>query len=280
MTESGQSGRVRRVLVALDASPGSLAAAGAAARAAALLRAELVGLFVEDLELLALSRSPLAHRIGALSSNIARVERRDLEQEMEVQARRARRALVRAAGRLGVTCEFRVVRGAVAEKIATEARSSDIVSLGRAGWTLRSRRTLGRTARALLAEPGRRALFVERRDEIHPPLVVVHDGSKAGLEALDQAVELAGSDEAALVVLLAGPDPSRLRAQAEERLGAIAPGVRFHDLPAGPGTEAIVRVAERVNAGLLLLSLAGDPAGQARLVTLLDRLSCPVLVIS
>lgn len=59
--------RIRRVLVALDASPGSVVAAAAAARMAAALEAELEGLFVEDHDLLRLSRSSQARQVGFLT---------------------------------------------------------------------------------------------------------------------------------------------------------------------------------------------------------------------
>ena len=51
---------VRTILVALDASPGSMAALEAGARVAARLDAELVGLYVEDENLLKVGDLPIA----------------------------------------------------------------------------------------------------------------------------------------------------------------------------------------------------------------------------
>jgi K+-sensing histidine kinase KdpD len=51
---------IRRILVALDASPDSLAALKTAADLARRMEAELMGLFVEDIELLRMADSPYA----------------------------------------------------------------------------------------------------------------------------------------------------------------------------------------------------------------------------
>ena len=59
---------VERILVAIDASPGSLAAAETAARLAALLNAELEGLFVEDDRLLRLPAAPLARQVDSITA--------------------------------------------------------------------------------------------------------------------------------------------------------------------------------------------------------------------
>lgn len=280
MSSSGRPVGGRRVLVALDASPGSRAAAGAAARVAALLGAELVGLFVEDLDLLRLSSSPLAHRVEVLTSSSRRVERRDLEHEMKVQARRAEQALRRAADRVGIECSFRVSRGPVAERIVAESEASDLVSLGRYGWTLRAGGALGRTARALLARRGGRALFVQRRGELRPPIVVVFDGSAAGREALEQTLELAAPGRASVAILLTGEKPVELRRQAEAKLEGDVPVAHFYDLRGKPGTEGVVRAVERLRAGLLVVPLTRDRIGEDRLQALLSRLDCPVLVVS
>ena len=55
MNERELEPTIRRILVALDASPHSQAALQAASELAAALKAELVGIFVEDVNLLHLA---------------------------------------------------------------------------------------------------------------------------------------------------------------------------------------------------------------------------------
>ncbi|MGI9243387.1 MAG: universal stress protein, partial [Verrucomicrobiales bacterium] len=58
----------RRILIGLDSSPTSLRGLAAAAEMAARLDAELVGLFVEDDNLLRLARLPQSYEIGMQSA--------------------------------------------------------------------------------------------------------------------------------------------------------------------------------------------------------------------
>ena len=58
---------IRRILVALDASEASRAAIRSAVDLAARFRAELVGLFVEDVNLLRSAQLPFVRKVGAFS---------------------------------------------------------------------------------------------------------------------------------------------------------------------------------------------------------------------
>ena len=55
---------LRRIVVGLDAGPRDRAALEAAAQLAARMQAELVGLFVEDIDLLHLAGLPFAREVG------------------------------------------------------------------------------------------------------------------------------------------------------------------------------------------------------------------------
>ncbi len=58
---------IQRILLALDASPQSVAALDTATELAGRLGAELTGLFVEDTDLLRMAALPFAAEIGRLS---------------------------------------------------------------------------------------------------------------------------------------------------------------------------------------------------------------------
>lgn len=131
--------RVHRVLVALDASPPSLAAAEAAARLAARHGAELVGLFIEDAQLARLAALPLAEGLARRLTALAETSRRRFEE---------------LARRHAVPARFEVVRGEVTAVLLETAARFDLVALGRIGWSARAGRSLGRTAAAALARSG------------------------------------------------------------------------------------------------------------------------------
>ena len=73
MSERGPS--IRRILVALDASPSSLVALEEAAKLAAVWDAELAGVFVEDSELLRMAQLPFMQTVGSFSFCLSRVAR-------------------------------------------------------------------------------------------------------------------------------------------------------------------------------------------------------------
>lgn len=178
MPEASSVRKIRRVLVALDASPGSLAAARAAAQLASRVDAELAGLFVEDLRLLDLCASELAHQVDTLTGSATRVRDHDLERQFRSQASRARAVLSTTAHAAGVSWSFRVARGEVCDEIKTAAGEVDLVSLGRLGWSLRHGKGIGRIARMLLGERDRCTLLAGRRVEIRPPVAVLYGGDR------------------------------------------------------------------------------------------------------
>lgn len=278
MTTARKRRQIGRVLVALDASPSSLAAARAAVRLAALLEVELCGLFVEDRELLHLSRSPMARQIDLLTASIERVESAEVERQFRVQALRARQALAQIAEEAGLTWSFRVARGSVAQEVRAAAGESDVVSLGRVGWSLRHRRLLGRTARALLAERRRFTMLIERLGDARPLVAVVHDGSEAAADGLDLAERLTRGGVDRLVVILVGREPARLRRALAQRLPA-APERTIEVALDGSADARLCQILRGMGAGLLIVPLS-ETLGESQIQSLLDEVDCPVLAVS
>lgn len=267
---------IRRILVALDASPDSLAAAEAAAEMAALLRAELHGLFVEDVELLRLVESPLARELDLSTGSARGAESAAVEGQLRAHARKARETLDRLANRLRIKSSFRVTRGGVAEEITAAAAKADLVTLGRVGWTVRRRRDLGKTARALISGDGRRVLLLARSVAVRAPIVALFDGSKAGRDALDLAAHLAAQRHEPLRVLLVGEDEGALREAASGALGAAAEVSWL----GRPGPQALAHAVSHLMGGVVVVPVAGPDLGEEHLRTLLDNVACPVLAVS
>jgi hypothetical protein len=120
----------QRIVVALDprTRPGDLDAAAALAGS---IGAELLGLFVEDQDLLHFASLPFAHEIGAASASRRRLDMASIERDLRAQAAEAERRLAGAASRVRVQSEFRVARGAAhAELLAAAAQAaSDVLQL-------------------------------------------------------------------------------------------------------------------------------------------------------
>lgn len=153
---------VRRILVALDASPSCRATADAAVELAERWRAEVVGLFVEDRRLLEIAALPLAAPShgpepsgpGASTLEASAPEAWSPEaivRQWNVHAAGARRILEEAAARRGLRCAFEVVRGEVTPEILRRLPGADLLVLGRIGWSVGRSGRLGRTAASVLA---------------------------------------------------------------------------------------------------------------------------------
>ena len=126
---------VHHVLVALDASTHSLAALRVAAELAAEAKAELVGLFVEDIRLLRLAKSPRAREVLYPASQTRPLNSATMEERFQAQAEQARRAMASQASHAQLRWSFRVVRGEVTAEVLAAASDADVLVMGKTGWS-------------------------------------------------------------------------------------------------------------------------------------------------
>ena len=191
MSESKPEPAIRRILVALDASTHSLAALEAAAELAAAQHAELVGLFVEDENLLHLAGLPFAREVRGPSARRKSMDSDKMEYELKLQASQARQALETAAERFKARWSFHVVRGQVTPTVLAAALEADMLVMGRVGRPLSSRSRLGSTARAVMVETDRSLLLMRQGSNLGFPVLVTYDGSQAARQALAAAARMA-----------------------------------------------------------------------------------------
>lgn len=268
---------VRRVVVAIDASEPSVAAAEAAAEIAAALAVELAGLFVEDDRLLSLAGHPGASAIDAISAERRALERRPLERAMRAQAERARQRFAAAARRVGSSWRFEVRRGSVDEQILAGLEAGDLLAVGRVGW--RGGRTLGGTARAALAQGPGAVLLLPRSPAPLGAVAVLFDASAGAFVALDFAARLATAVGCPLRLLVAreAVDLERVEQEAGEALGGREGVLELRRVPRGGLAEALALRDRRHRA--LLVAPADLPGVGASLEGLIEELDTPVLVV-
>ncbi|MCC7081871.1 MAG: hypothetical protein IT530_14450 [Burkholderiales bacterium] len=109
--------KVDRIVAGLHPGHRSARVLEAAAKRAHALDAELVGLFIEDIDLLHFAAMPFACEIDTVSGRRRSVDRAAMERYMSVRAAEMREALHAAAGRSAVHWSFRVARGTVADQL-------------------------------------------------------------------------------------------------------------------------------------------------------------------
>ena len=271
---------MRRILVAVDASPHSLAALDAALRLAADLEAEVIGLFVEDINLLRLAGMPFASEVRTSSAATYELSSGGMEAGMRAQAARARRLVQQArrrrprpghvsrrarAGDGGDSTGRRRRRSADAGARQPSADAADACSARRrappCGCPARccSRRVRGKTARL--------------------SWFAISGGAHSG-RALETAAALA-APAGTLVVLFVAADAVTAEARQQE----VAAWMAQRQLPFTARRVPTASSANLVNAvqveGCSILVVEGDTIvdGEQSLQTLLQETDCSLMIV-
>lgn len=268
----------RRVVVALDASPGSLAALDAAADLAARVEAELLGVFVEDINLIRLAELPVTRNVSLAAGTEEPLRPAEVEAHMRDLATRARQALSAAASRCRVTGSFRVARGPVVREVLAAAEKSDLLILGWTSRPLTPRERPGRTARAAARLAAGSVLLLPLVTGLHGPVVAVHDSTDGSPAVLAAGARLSGRSGQDLLVLAIGASSEAAAARAESARDWLRARGRAPRCRAIVDGLASLRDAIRSErAGLLVLS-ATSPFVTAD-GDLLDELGCALLLV-
>jgi nucleotide-binding universal stress UspA family protein len=277
MNGEESAGKIKRILVAVDASPPSFAALEAAAELAASLQAELLGLYIEDINLLRIADSPFAREVGHFSGSIRELDSQRLQRQLRGQANRVRRRLSQLAERSQIRWSFRVTRGAIDAELRSAALEADLVILGRAGWS--GKRRLGSTAQAMASHAPGPALLHAPRAAAKPAVLVIYDGSEVAQRALTTAVHLIQGQEGFLSVAIIAKDHEEARRLQIE----AALWLRSRDLQARYRWlfEIDKECVQKLMAaeGECMLVLPGSMMEEENLVSLLHGLRCPVMVV-
>lgn len=245
------------MLVLLDGSRMSYAALDAAADIAAKTGADVLGVFVEELNLLRSAGFGFAKEVGSESGVCRPFGPAELERRMQRLAEQARRALAVAAARYGGRHTLSITRGSVVSEVLTLAGPNDLLVLGRVGWSSAPGARLGSTAKGLLRRsPGRMLLWCERQASSQGRVVVFlndhDDANRQAIMAATDAVRL--SRQPVTLLLGAGTDipPDRLE-PIKRDLGVSDSDFRVRTLPStNPAT--VVQVLRHERAAQLVLS--------------------------
>jgi nucleotide-binding universal stress UspA family protein len=273
------SGPVEAIVVTLDAASESRAAIDTAVRLAARTNAPLHGIFVEDQELLELAMLPFARQI-TIGAGAEPFINEDLELHLRAQAERARRELLAAARRHGVTCTFEVKRGTLGTE-AAYASERHIVVAGATSrpvaghfrvehrWWLSIEAAAGPLliARTLWAEPGSIVILLRDRDA-------------ASARLLEAAAQVAAARDRVLVVMCP-PDVGSadgIEKWIAERIAGYAIRMQIEVMPIEPAS-----LHERLGhfeCRLLALRAGQAGAGGEELRKLAERFACDMLIVS
>ncbi|HEY8554319.1 MAG TPA: universal stress protein [Burkholderiales bacterium] len=271
---------IRRILVALDASTGSVGALRAAAAVAAAASAELAALYVEDVNLLHLAALPFASEVDPISGRARPLQREGMERLLRAQGLRAQQAFVQATAHLRASCSFRVTRGRIVPALLQAALEADLVALGAIGSVSAARGGLGSIARAVIAETERPVLILPHGAALRPPIAVVVDAASGAGDALAFGAHLGGyfpSSELVVLLIAAGPKQAQaLRDAAEAVLAGTEARYRAVD---AADVDTLGRALRAERVGTLVLSRTSPSLSVESLGELLGRTNVAVLLV-
>lgn len=278
MSPEGRLPDFRRILVALDASPASLAALELAADLAERYQAELIGIYVEDINLLHSAEIPFTREFGHYSGISHHIDSHHIERELRAQARRVERLLATIAQKANIRWSFRKTRGVIHGELLDAAQGTDLIILGKSGWS--GGRQLGSTARNVAVQSTIQSLILLHKVRPGTPIMVAYDGSTASQKALVTA-ELISSKDIPLIILIVADNPELaqvLEAEVEVRTGQSDQQVEFRRTADFEGNR-ISQMAMLSGCDVVVLPVESQSFDPESLVTMLNEADCAVLLV-
>lgn len=276
----GNPARIERIVVAVDASRHSLAALEAAAELASSLDLELVGIFIEDINLMRLAELPIAVEIDTATGQIHRIDPARLRRQIAWRARQAERIIAQLAQKRRISWRFVIRRGHIHDEILAASSPDDLVILGKAGWS--GRKSLGSTAQAMLAQTQAVVLFLEENTHLQPSFFVVYDGSEQARRAVYLTAHLVELRKGYLTIGIRARDEEHARALQHEASGIlkdIGQPAHVRWLLGSSHQRLADLMAEAGQKCLLVMPRSNDPIEHRALASLLRKVQCPVLVV-
>ncbi len=271
----------RRIVVAIDGSPTSVAALEATAELASAWGAEVVGLFVEDTNLLRMASLPFAREVGSHSGAHRAINPDQFEREFRSQADRARNTLWYIAERFRLTASFQVARGPIKAELLKALRNADMLSMGKGGQSVAATLGLGTNAKAIAAGSAGVVLLFSHVARVSGPPAVVYDGSEPGNSALNAAAELARTLGTPLMVLCP-IEVDLTQEEIEERAGNALPDhdptLEFRRIWVKNVTD-LARNVRSSGANVAVVPTTSSVLPAAAIETLLSRFSGPVMLV-
>lgn len=270
--------KINHILVALDDSKKAIGLLRVAADIAAALDANLMGLFVEDIELLKAAELPFFKEININTRRSRRIDRLTIEQILRGRVSEIRAEAERIFEETQIEWTLTITRGVVANEIQRAAADADLLIMARS--TMSDKR-LGSTARDVANMVPGKLLLIEPTAVPFTKLIIVFDGSEKSLRALETAAHLAAVQDAILTVAVTAnsqTEAQELQAQALSWLQKHGIIARF-DWLLNPKTRNFAELIKREGQCMLVLPDEISIITKGNLSDMLSEFKCPVFLV-
>jgi nucleotide-binding universal stress UspA family protein len=247
---------LKSILVVLDASEYSAAAAELARQWARQYKASLAALGI--------IQAPAPEPVPLGASYYQQLAEKEQLAEARQRVEQCLNQFARSCGDDGLPCKLLTVVGRPYEQILWEAQRHDLIVLGRQTYfDHESHERAGETVRALLKNAPRPVVTVPRALGSGSAVAVAYDGSLQAARALQafQALGLAGSQPVeVLTANSSSAEAARRACLAVDYLSSHQIEARPHPLVSdGSPAELILEQVRRLNARLLVMGAYGQP---------------------
>ncbi|MHC5062805.1 MAG: universal stress protein [Planctomycetota bacterium] len=269
---------MRRILIAVDAATANPPCIDCVVELAARLEAELIGLFVEDDELLRTAALPGARHISFLTGMEELLDLASTERELRSMASELESRLSSSAERSKVKHSFRVARGSLAKEVARAASEADMLVVSRSARPLLKQLSLGSAVRIAADALEAPVLILPADAKITGPILVLFDGSPAAKTVLRFAAKLASQGELE-VLTCAGSmvETQGLYQEARDLLEGMPLRLTCRPLPSQ--SWALQEHLLRRPGGLLILDESMAQPAMAELREVIERVDFPLLAL-
>jgi nucleotide-binding universal stress UspA family protein len=278
MAPENKGKHLNRIIVALDASPASMAALEFAAELAARNNAELIGIFVEDINLIRVGQLLLSKEIGRFTASPRSLESGDIERELRLHARIVELAMASVAEKANLRWSFRNLRGVIHSELLSASQESDLIIFGKTGHS--GRRKAGSTARQLITHSDIHSLILRHRLHPNSSVLLIYDGSEASERGLLTA-RLISTPETQIRILLITPEKfqslefqNHILSLHDEVLSAAV----FQHIESLDQVD-LVHIARIQKCGVIVIPAETGSMPPSNLVELIDNADCAVLLI-
>lgn len=279
----GEEGyRFRRILMALDPASEDLSTVEETAALACRLQAELLSLFVEDIDLVRLAQHPEFSAFSTLSAGPRPFAAENLRRALKRQLARSRQAVEQAAAHQRIKAVFQVRQGRPVTEIVSAAGAADLVVVE---WVQRdtpaaSAFTRAATIRAIVETASRPVLLLRPGAPVGPVLVA-YGGTEVDHRALEAAAEIAQHDGGLVEIAMLAERADQAEAWRSDISATLAHThltLRFLPMPRADMEDLCV-AATRRGSSLMVLGADQNILKGAAAQRALARAGCSVLLV-